>query len=78
MSLDDIVGMPGALPYFAAMSQILKDDFETDSMIWILMYNNSVFALPLINFIVLRIIMGQKTTVLLGKMTDLFQTGAKR
>ena len=70
--------MPGALPYFAAMSQILKDDFETDSMIWILMYNNSVFALPLISFIVLRIIMGQKTAVLHGKVTDLFQTGANR
>ena len=32
----NIIGMWGALPYFAAMAQILKADLETTTMIWIL------------------------------------------
>ena len=74
----NIIGMWGALPYFAAMAQILKADLETASMVWILVYYNLVFALPLIGFIVLRIIMGQKATVLLGKMTDFFSHWGKQ
>ncbi len=74
----NIIGMWGALPYFAAMAQILKADLETVSMIWILVYYNLVFALPLIGFIVLRLIMGEKATVLLGKMTDFFSHWGKQ
>ena len=74
----NIIGMWGALPYFAAMAQILKADLETVSMIWILVYYNLVFALPLIGFIALRLIMGEKATVLLGKMTDFFSHWGKQ
>jgi len=74
----NIIGMWGALPYFAAMAQILKADLETASMVLILVYYNLVFALPLIGFIVLRLIMGQKATVLLGKMTDFFSHWGKQ
>ena len=74
----NIIGMWGALPYFAAMAQILKADLEMASMIWILVYYNLVFALPLIGFIVLRLIMGQKATVLLGKITDFFSHWGKQ
>ncbi len=70
--------MGGALPYFAAMAQILKADLETASMIWILIYYNVIFALPLLGFIVLRIIMGDKATVLLGKITDFFSHWGKQ
>ena len=70
--------MWGALPYFAAMAQILKADLETASMIWILIYYNLIFALPLLGFIVLRIIMGDKATVLLGKITDFFSHWGKQ
>ena len=72
----NIIGMWGALPYFAAMAQILKADLVTASMIWILVYYNLVFALPLIGFIVLRILMGNKATVLLTRVTDFSHTGA--
>lgn len=74
----NIVGMWGALPYFAAMAQILKADLETASMISILIYYNLVFALPLIGFIVLRIIMGEKATALLSKITDFFSHWGKQ
>ena len=74
----NIVGMWGALPYFAAMAQILKADLDTTSMISILVYYNLLFALPLIAFIVLRIIMGERATVLLSKMTDFFTHWGKQ
>jgi cytochrome c biogenesis protein CcdA len=74
----NIIGMWGALPYFAAMAQILKTDLETASMIWILVYYNLVFALPLIGFILLRIMMGEKAKVVLGKMIDFFSHWGKQ
>ena len=74
----NIIGMWGALPYFAAMAQILKADLETASMIWILIYYNLVFVLPLIGFIVLRIMMGDKATVILNRMTALFSHWGKQ
>ena len=74
----NIIGMWGALPYFAAMAQILKADLETASMIWILVYYNIIFALPLIAFILLRIMMAERATVLIGKMTDFFSRWGKK
>ena len=74
----NIFGMWGALPYFAAMAQILKADLEIASMIWVLVYYNLIFAMPLIGFIVLRILMGDKATALLNRITDFFSHWGKK
>ena len=74
----NIIGLWGALPYFAAMAQILKADLETAPMIWILVYYNFIFALPLVGFIVLRVIMGDRATVLLEKITGFFSHWGKQ
>lgn len=74
----NIIGMWGALPYFAAIAQILKADLNTASMIWILIYYNLIFALPLIGFIVLREIMGNRASVLLNKITNFFSHWGKK
>lgn len=74
----NIIGMWGALPYFAAMAQILKADLETATMIWILIYYNLVFALPLIGFILLRMLMGDKASVILSKVTNFFSHWGKQ
>jgi len=74
----NIIGMWGALPYFAAMAQILKADLETTSMLWILAYYNFVFALPLIGFIILRVLMGDRATLVLTIMTDFFTHWGKQ
>ena len=74
----NIIGMWGALPYFAAMTQILKTDLETATMIWILIYYNLVFALPLIGFILLRMLMGDKASVILSKVTIFFSHWGKQ
>ncbi|MFV2005638.1 MAG: GAP family protein [Gammaproteobacteria bacterium] len=74
----NVIGMWGALPYFAAIAQILKVDLTTVSMIWILLYYNFIFTLPLIGFIVLRIMMGDKATALLEKITRFFSHWGKQ
>jgi hypothetical protein len=74
----NIIGMWGALPYFAAIAQILKVDLKTVSMIWVLIYYNLVFALPLIGFVLLRILMAEKATVILSSMTEFFLHWGKR
>lgn len=74
----NILGMWGALPYFAAIAQILKADLTTTSMVWILAYYNLVFTLPLIGFIILRIIMGDKATALLEKISQFFSHWGKQ
>jgi Sap-like sulfolipid-1-addressing protein len=74
----NIIGMWGALPYFAAMAQILKADLETAPMIWILIYYNFIFVLPLVGFVVLRVMMGDKATALLNKITIFFSHWGKQ
>jgi len=74
----NVIGMWGALPYFAAIAQILKADLTTTPMIWMLVYYNLIFTLPLIGFIVLRIIMGDKATALLEKITRFFSHWGKQ
>ncbi len=74
----NIIGMWGALPYFDAIAQILKADLTTTPMIWILVYYNLIFTLPLIGLIVLRIIMGDKATALLEKITRFFSHWGKQ
>ncbi|GMR00915.1 MAG: hypothetical protein BMS9Abin19_0257 [Gammaproteobacteria bacterium] len=74
----NVIGMWGALPYFAAIAQILKADLTTTSMIWILIYYNLIFTLPLIGFIILRIMMGDKATALLEKITRFFSHWGKQ
>ena len=74
----NIIGMWGALPYFAAIAQILKANLETASMVWSLFYYNLIFALPLLGFIVLRALMGNKAAILLDSVNEFFTLWGKR
>jgi len=74
----NIIGMWGALPYFAAIAQILKADLETATMTSILLYYNFIFILPLSGFIVLRVMMENKATVLLEKIIRFFSHWGKQ
>jgi hypothetical protein len=73
----NILGMWGALPYFAAMAQILKADLETPTMMAILVYYNVVFSLPLLGFIMLRVLMGDKATAALDRISGFFSHWGK-
>lgn len=66
----NITGMWGALPYFAAVAQILKADFSSGGMLIALAFYNLVFALPLATFLVLRLLLGAQSERWFGLMTD--------
>ncbi len=74
----NIIGMWGALPYFAAISQILKANIETTTTVWLLFYYNIIFALPLIAFIILHKITGEKANKTLNYITDFFTHWGKQ
>lgn len=74
----NIIGMWGALPYFAAIAQILKANLDTVPMISSLVYYNAIFALPLIGFIILRAVLGDRAQGALDKITRFFTHWGKQ
>ena len=56
----NLSGMWGALPYFAAVAQILKEDLSTSGMVSSLLFYNLVFISPLFSLLVLHLILGAR------------------
>ena len=56
-----IVGMPGALPYFAALDQILRADASATGAVLALLWYNAVFLLPLVLVPVLSLVLGARS-----------------
>ena len=55
-----IVGMPGAVPYFAAADLILRADVMRPHQVSALFYYNLVFVAPLAAIIALRLSLGER------------------
>ena len=66
----NLSGMWGALPYFAAIAQILKEDPSPLGMITALSFYNGVFALPLFSFMVLYLVFGERSSRLFATISD--------
>ena len=56
----NVSGFWGALPYFAAIAQILKADLSTGGMLSAILLYNLVFALPLFSFLLLHLLLGEQ------------------
>lgn len=56
-----LVGLPGALPYFAAISEILRADLDVAGSLLALGWYNVVCSLPLWAIVVLRIVLGERS-----------------
>jgi len=56
-----LVGMPGALPYFAAIDQILRADASSNGAVLALLWYNAIFLLPLALVPVLRVVLGARS-----------------
>ena len=66
----NFIGIPFALPYFAAIDQILKLNLSFfDSFLWLLAYN-LVYALPFLIVPVLCLLMGQQSQAVLGRINN--------
>ena len=77
-ALLNLSGMWGALPYFAAIDQILRADLEAGGMVLVLAYYNLVFVVPLLVFIGLRYALGQRTDRLFQTMTRFLTRWGRR
>jgi cytochrome c biogenesis protein CcdA len=73
-----ILGLPGALPYFAAIDQILRADASTGGMIAALAYYNAVFVAPLVMIVILRLLLAARSAPLLDAVGDFLGAWGRR
>lgn len=64
----NFIGIPFAVPYFAALGQIMKADLSAPQGYAALMAYNAAYAAPFLIVPVLRIAMGEASRDLLGRM----------
>ena len=63
-----LVGLPGALPYFAAIDQVLRSDLNPGSNVIALIYYNVIIVLPLLAMMVLHGLMGEASRPLFERV----------
>ena len=73
-----IVGLPGAVPYFAAIDLILRADVTVFQRMLALGYYNFVFVMPLAAIVALRLILGEHSTGILDAVKQFFDSWGQR
>ena len=66
----NIVGLPFALPYFAALDQILKAELTVTSSVIVLVGYNLLYALPFLVVPVLVMMMGENSRPVLARINE--------
>ena len=66
----NFVGIPFALPYFAALDQILKADFTVTEAVLVLVSYNLFYALPFVIVPILVATIGERSRPLLQRIND--------
>lgn len=64
----NLIGMPFAVPYFAALDQILKADFNTAEAVSVLLIYNLLYLLPFTIIIIIRLLYRKEGDVILQKV----------
>ena len=73
-----IVGLPGAVPYFAAIELTLRAELAMAEEIIALVFYNVVFVLPIAAIVVLRAILGDRSQRLFDRIKVFFDTWGQR
>ncbi len=73
-----IVGLPGALPYFAAIDLTLRAELTLMQRILVLGYYNIVFVAPLAAIVVLRLALGERSQSTLDEVKRFFDRWGQR
>jgi len=73
-----IVGLPGALPLFAAVDQILRADPAIEVKVFAMVFYNLLFILPLACAVGVRIVMGEDSVPMLKRMNEVVSRAARR
>lgn len=66
----NLVGLPFALPYFAALDQILKADLSISESVLVLIGYNVAYALPFLIVPVLALVMGEGARPVLTRLNE--------
>jgi len=73
-----IVGAPGALPYFAAIDQMLRADLPAAQTTASIIFYNLVFVSPLIVIVIARELLGERADLLFSKVNGFMETWGRR
>ena len=66
----NFIGVPFALPYFAAVDQILKADLSVESSLLVLAYYNLAYAIPFLLVPLFVALIGDSSKPVLDKIND--------
>ena len=69
----NLVGIPFALPYFAAIDQLLKSGLDTNGMVTGLVIYNVAYALPFALIPILTAIMGDRSKPILARVNGFME-----
>ncbi len=73
-----IVGLPGAVPYLAAIDLILRSDLATGQAVMVLIVYNVVFISPLAAIAAVSLVLGDRSKRLLDSISGFFDTWGQR
>ena len=69
----NIIGIPFAVPYFAAIDQLLKSDLDTMGVVTGLTIYNAAYALPFLLIPLLTAIMGDRSKPILARVNGFME-----
>ena len=73
-----LVGMPGAVPYFAAVDQVLRADVSVAAGVLAMLVYNAVFLLPLATVPVLRILLRERSQPIFDAVNRFLEIWGRR
>ena len=73
-----IVGMPGAVPYLAAIDEILRADRPPGEMVLLLLFYNVIFTAPLLTIVVVRGALGSRSDSFFDRLQAFFDHWGRR
>jgi len=71
--LINLVGIPFALPYFGAVSQVVKADLTAGGVVAVLLAYNALYALPFVGVIAARAAFGARADPALAKLNSVME-----
>ncbi len=73
-----VVGIPGALPYLAAIDQLLRADLTGFEMVLTLIYYNVLFILPIVALVCIRMFFPHQSDRIFDFINNLFEKWGRR
>ena len=69
----NLIGIPFAVPYFAAIDQLLKSGLDTTGMVTGLVLYNMAYALPFLSIPLMTAIMGDRSKPILARVNGVME-----